>query len=71
MKYALVFFLLLAGCTSRTEFGNCIGLMEPQKPGLEYKLSIINLVVAVALVETIIVPIVVAATEVSCPVGTK
>lgn len=60
---------LLSGCTSKTEFGECIGAFDDKKPGLEYKLSVWNTVLAVIFVETIVVPVVVVANQARCPVG--
>jgi hypothetical protein len=59
---------LMSGCTSKNEFGECIGTFDDKKPGLEYKLSVWNTFLAVVFVETIVVPIVVVADEVRCPV---
>ena len=61
----------LAGCTSKTEYGDCVGVLKDKKPNLEYELSVWNTVLAVFFSETIIVPIVVIANEHSCPVGVK
>lgn len=72
MKQLLVVLLLAsltAGCTSRTEFGDCIGLMEKEKPNLEYKLSAWNLFIGIFFAELIIPPIIVIVDEVRCPVG--
>lgn len=57
---------LMSGCTSKNEFGECIGAFDDKKPGLEYKLSVWNTFLAVVFVETIVVPIVVVADEVRC-----
>lgn len=62
---------LLAGCTTRTEFGECVGIADDRDPALVYKLSVWNTVLAVVLFETIFVPIVVLANEISCPVAVK
>lgn len=62
---------LLSGCTSHTEYGECIGVMDDKKPDLEYKLSVWNTVLAVVFAETIIVPVVTVASDISCPVGKK
>ena len=63
--------ILAAGCTSKTEYGECIGVLQDKKPDLEYKLSVWNTFLAVVFSETVIVPIVVVANEHSCPVGKK
>jgi hypothetical protein len=62
---------LLTGCTSRTEYGECIGVLQDKKPDLEYKLSGWNTFLAVIFSETIIVPVMVVANEHSCPVAKK
>lgn len=66
---ALLFTLLLAGCQSRTDLGPCVGLGDPQKPGLHYKVSVRNIVLGIVFVETIVVPVVVAVDETYCPVN--
>jgi hypothetical protein len=63
--------VLAAGCTTRTEHGECIGVLQDKKPDLEYKLSGWNTFLAVVFSETIVVPIVVVADEFQCPVGKK
>lgn len=64
-------FVLLSGCTSRTNFGLCVGVGEDRDASLVYKLSHWNIFVAFILVETIVVPIVVIADQLYCPVGKK
>lgn len=61
----------LAGCTSKTEYGNCIGVMQEKNPELVYELSIWNTAMAIIFSETILVPIVVVANQHSCPVAVK
>lgn len=63
--------LLSAGCTSRTDFGECIGAFEDKDPTLNYKLSVWNTAMAVIFVETIVVPVVVVANEAICPESRK
>jgi hypothetical protein len=63
--------ILAAGCTTRTEYGECIGVLQDKKPDLEYKLSGWNTFLAVIFSETIVVPIVVVADDFQCPVGKK
>lgn len=63
---------LLAGCTTSTEFGECVGIADDDRdPGLVYKLSAWNIVLAVIFCETIVVPVIVIADEISCPVAKK
>ena len=67
----IIIAILFTGCTSKTEFGECIGVLQDKKPELEYKLSVWNTILAVVFSETIIVPVLVVANEHSCPVGKK
>jgi hypothetical protein len=62
---------ILAGCTTRTDYGDCVGAGEDKNPALTYKLDIWNTFLGILFVETIIVPIVVVANELYCPVGKK
>ncbi len=66
MKY-LLFVLLLVGCTTHTEFGSCIGLLDKQNPKVEYELSVWNGFVAILFSETVVVPIYTVAKDISCP----
>ena len=59
----------LSGCTSKNEFGNCIGAFDDKKAGVEYRLSVWNTVLAVVFSETIIVPVLVVANETRCPIS--
>lgn len=65
----LICTMLLAGCTTNTEYGQCIGLGDKEKPNLVYKLSIWNTVLAVIFIETVIVPIWVAVDLAKCPIA--
>lgn len=67
----LLVALMLTGCTTKTQYGECIGAFDNKKPDLEYKLSALNLALAVIFSETIVVPVVVVADETRCPVGKK
>jgi hypothetical protein len=72
MKTALIILALLAsGCTSKTEFGNCIGIADDRDPKLNYKMDIWNAGLGILFVEFIIPPIIVVADEFYCPVGVK
>ena len=61
----------LAGCTSRTEFGPCIGVGEDKDPKLVYKVSAWNLFVGFVFIEMLVPPIIVAVDQTFCPVGRK
>jgi hypothetical protein len=62
---------LLAGCTSATEFGKCIGITETGKPDLVYKASTKNVILGIVFIETIVAPVIVVLDEFNCPVGKK
>lgn len=62
---------LLSGCISRTKYGSCYGLIGTKEPNLEYKLSVYNVVIAVLFSETIVIPGIVLAAEIYCPIGLK
>ena len=64
--------VMLAGCTTRTEYGECVGLDDgSRKPDLHYKLSGWNIAMAILFAETIVVPIVVVVDDLYCPIGVK
>jgi hypothetical protein len=63
--------LLLAGCTERTQFGECKGIGEDQNPKLSYKVNAWNLIMGLFFVELIVPPVIVATDEFYCPVGPK
>lgn len=67
----LVATLFMAGCASETEFGPCVGAFDDRNPNLHYELSIRNVVIGVFFSETIVVPVVVIATETVCPTGKR
>lgn len=69
MKYLLLLFMI--SCTSNTEFGECIGVLEDKNPKLEYRASKLNIFLAVVFSETVIVPLWVILEEHSCPRGEK
>lgn len=68
---ALLVLLALAGCTSKTEFGECVGMMDDKKPGLEYKASGWNIAMGIIFVELIFPPVLVVVDQFHCPVGKK
>lgn len=61
----------LAGCTTRTEYGQCVGLGDDKNPTLHYKVSVWNAFLGIVFVETVIVPIIVLVDELECPVSVK
>ena len=65
----LIASVMLAGCTTHTEFGACVGIGEKQNPKLDYKVSATNLVIGIVFIEMIAPPVIVAVDEFYCPVG--
>lgn len=59
------------GCTSKTEFGDCIGLDDEKNPDLVYDVSTNNIVTGVIFFQLIAPPVIVALEEFYCPVGIK
>jgi len=68
---AIIAAIFLAGCTTRTDYGECIGIANDKDPALHYKISVLNTVLGVLFIETVIVPVVVLADNIYCPVGRK
>ena len=62
---------LLAGCTTRTQYGECVGIGDDKNPTLHYKADVWNVFLGIVFVETVIVPLVVVFDELECPVGVK
>jgi Slime mold cyclic AMP receptor len=62
---------LLAGCTTRTDYGDCVGINDNKDTHLVYKVSVWNAVLGVVFIETIIVPIIVIIDNLYCPVSKK
>jgi hypothetical protein len=62
---------MLAGCTSHTEYGQCVGLGEKQNPKLHYRVSGWNVAMGIIFVELIAPPIIVVTDETFCPVGNE
>ena len=67
----LMITVLLAGCTSSTAFGPCIGAFDDKDPAKVYKLDAWNTFLAIFFSATIFVPVVVVVNETFCPVGNK
>ena len=68
---AMAVVAALSGCTSKTEFGDCIGAFDDKKPGLEYKVSAWNLGMAIIGFSLVLPPIFVIVDQTFCPVGKK
>lgn len=67
----LLAVIALTGCTTSTAFGPCIGVNERERPNLDYNYSGLNIGLAVAFSETVVVPLVVVLDDIKCPVGEK
>lgn len=71
-KIAVILSLVfLAGCTSSTEYGPCIGAFDTKKPNVEYKLSAWNTFLAVFFSGLIVPPVLVLANETFCPISAQ
>lgn len=69
---ALLLVLLLAtSCTSKTEYGRCIGINEIERPELIYKPSVKNIMLGAFFFQMILPPIFVLGDQFYCPVGRK
>lgn len=73
MKYFLMAMLLTfcVSCTSRTEFGPCVGAFDDKNPTKIYKVSIWNVFLGIIGSELILPPLFVIVDETFCPVGNK
>lgn len=67
----LLIAVMLAGCTTHTKYGDCVGLGDDQNKNLHYKLSGWNLAIGIIFFETVVVPIVVILDDAVCPIGPK
>ena len=65
----LIAVMTVAGCTSKTEYGECIGAFDDKTPGLIYKVSVWNVFLGVFFFELIAPPIYVIVDETLCPIG--
>ena len=63
--------MLLAGCTTETEFGKCVGLGEDKDPKLVYKVSGWNVFLGIIGIEIIYPPIAVLVDSLFCPVAKR
>ena len=68
---ALLMVAMLAGCTTETEFGKCIGLGEDKNPALVYKVSGWNVFLGIIGIELIYPPIAVLVDSLFCPVAKR
>lgn len=68
---ALVMAALVAGCTTRTDFGPCIGVADEKNPALVYKVSAWNVFLGIFFFGLIAPPIYVLVDSTLCPVAKK
>lgn len=68
---AVLLAVMVSGCTSHTEFGECIGAFDEGKPGLKYKASAWNIAIGLIFAPTIFAPVYVIVDQTLCPVGKK
>lgn len=69
--FILIAAAALAGCTTRTEYGACVGAFDEKDPALVYKVSGWNLAMAIFGFELIAPPILVVVDSTFCPVARK
>jgi len=60
---------LLTACTEETSYGKCIGAFDDRDPKLQYHVEGWNLAMGIIFFETVVVPVVVVADDIQCPVG--
>jgi len=71
LAVACIVLLVCVSCTTKTEYGKCIGLADDKDPALIYKVSANNLFWGIVGLELIYPPIKVAVDCTFCPVGRK
>ena len=71
LMITMMLAFMLVGCSSKTQYGQCVGISGQKQHNLIYKVDTTNLVVSVIFGETLIVPIVYTMDYIWCPVGVK
>lgn len=73
MKHLIIALLLVSavGCSTSTKYGDCVGLMDTKDKSLNYETSIWNIAVGFIFSETLIVPVMVVAKQLECPVSKR
>jgi hypothetical protein len=66
---AVLLVVGLAGCASRTNYGECIGLNGDRNPKLRYEYSAWNIAMGIIFFGLVVPPIFVALDQLQCPVG--
>jgi len=69
----LLLSILFVSCTSKTQYGDCIGAFDDElkNPKLVYKINAVNAAVGIIFFQTIIVPMIVILNETQCPIAEK
>lgn len=67
----IVAAVLVGGCSSRTDFGECIGAFDEKNPALVYKVSAWNVAIGVIFFGLVAPPVYVLVDQTFCPVGKK
>lgn len=65
--FVLLALMTFAGCQCSNQYGDCIGVADDPTPGVRYKVSVLNIILAVVFVETIFVPAYVILADLKCP----
>lgn len=60
-----------SGCSMRTEYGSCIGVIDDPAPHLEYHISVWNVFLAAVFSETFVIPAYIVLADIKCPTGQK
>jgi len=72
MKVILLSLLILISCTSKTEYGRCIGVSRKyEDKRLDYDLSKRNIILGIIFFEMVIPPVYVIVDQTYCPIGRK
>ena len=66
-----VLCFVLSGCTTRTDYGSCVGIADDKDPSLVYKVSAWDLVMGIVFMGLVAPPVFVLVDEFYCPVGRK
>lgn len=67
----LTLCLFVSACTTKTEYGDCIGIGDDRNPNLIYKIDTTNAVLGVVFFEMVLPPIYWLADDFFCPIGRK
>lgn len=66
--------MFLCGCTEKTEYGYCVGVLGQSRrldPKLEYRISMWNVALGIIFSEFLLPPTIVVLDELYCPIGKK